>query len=53
MLAASGVTNKQIADRLFLSPRTVGSHLRQVFTKLAISTRAGLRNALDRPSSEA
>ncbi|HEX8346345.1 MAG TPA: AAA family ATPase [Actinoplanes sp.] len=51
MLAASGLTNKQIADRLFLSPRTVGSHLRQVFTKLAISTRAGLRNALDRPSS--
>jgi DNA-binding CsgD family transcriptional regulator len=46
-LAASGMTNKQIAERLFLSPRTVGGHLYQIFPKLGITTRAGLRDALD------
>jgi DNA-binding CsgD family transcriptional regulator len=45
-LAASGLTNKQIGDRLHLSPRTVGSHLYQVFPKLRIASRAGLRDAL-------
>lgn len=46
MLAASGLTNKQIAGRLVLSARTVGAHLRQVFAKLGVTTRAGLRTAL-------
>jgi len=46
LLAASGLTNKQIAERLFLSPRTVGSHLHHVFPKLGITTRAALRDAL-------
>ncbi|MFF7160748.1 helix-turn-helix transcriptional regulator [Streptomyces sp. NPDC008086] len=45
-LAASGLTNKQIAERLFLSPRTVGSHLYQLFPKLGIASRAALRDAL-------
>jgi len=45
-LAASGMTNKQIAERLFLSPRTVGGHLYQVFPMLGITTRAALRDAL-------
>jgi ATP/maltotriose-dependent transcriptional regulator MalT len=45
-LAASGLTNKQIAERLFLSPRTVGSHLHRIFPKLGIATRAALRDAL-------
>jgi DNA-binding CsgD family transcriptional regulator/tetratricopeptide (TPR) repeat protein len=45
-LAASGMTNKQIAERLFLSPRTVGGHLHRVFPKLGVSTRAALRDAL-------
>ncbi|MFG2422718.1 LuxR C-terminal-related transcriptional regulator [Streptomyces sp. NPDC048448] len=45
-LAATGLTNKQIAAQLFLSPRTVGSHLRNVFPKLNITYRAGLRDAL-------
>ena len=45
-LAASGLSNKQIAARLFLSPRTVGGHLAHVFPKLGISSRAGLRDAL-------
>lgn len=47
-LAAAGLTNKQIAERLFLSPRTVGSHLYRIFPRLGITTRAALRDALDR-----
>jgi DNA-binding CsgD family transcriptional regulator len=46
-LAASGLTNKQIGDQLFLSPRTVGDHLHKIFPKLGINTRAALRDALD------
>jgi DNA-binding NarL/FixJ family response regulator len=45
-LAASGLTNKQIAERLFLSHRTVGGHLHRAFPKLGIATRAALRDAL-------
>jgi DNA-binding CsgD family transcriptional regulator len=46
-LAASGLTNKQIAERMFLSHRTVGGHLHRAFPKLGIATRAALRDALD------
>ena len=46
-LAASGLTNKQIAERLFLSHRTVGGHLHRAFPKLGIATRAALRDALE------
>jgi len=45
-LAASGLTNKQIAERLHLSPRTVGTHLYQIFPKLGVTSRAALRDAL-------
>ena len=51
-LAASGMTNKQIAARLYLSPRTVGGHLYQIFPKLGITSRAALRDALG-PADEA
>jgi DNA-binding CsgD family transcriptional regulator len=44
--AASGLTNKQIAQQLHLSPRTVSGHLYRIFPKLGISTRAALRDAL-------
>ncbi len=45
-LAAAGLTNKQIAERLFLSHRTVGAHLHRIFPMLGIATRAALRDAL-------
>ncbi|WP_433578376.1 LuxR C-terminal-related transcriptional regulator [Nocardia brasiliensis] len=46
-LAASGLTNKEIAERLFLSARTVSTHLHRVFPKLGITTRGALRDAMD------
>jgi DNA-binding CsgD family transcriptional regulator len=46
-LAASGLTNKQIARQLFLSHRTVGAHLYRVFPKLGVTSRAALRDALE------
>jgi DNA-binding CsgD family transcriptional regulator len=52
MLAAAGLTNKQIGERLFLSHRTVGGHLLRAFPKLGIATRAALRDALAALPSE-
>lgn len=46
-LAAAGLTNKQIGERLYLSPRTVSSHLYNLFPKLGITSRAALRDALE------
>lgn len=46
MLAATGLSNKQIGSRLFLSHRTVSAHLYRVFPKLGITSRAALRDAL-------
>ncbi|MFF7521621.1 AAA family ATPase [Streptomyces pseudovenezuelae] len=45
-LAAGGLTNKEIGERMHLSPRTVSSHLYRVFPKLGITSRAALRDAL-------
>ena len=46
-MAASGLSNRQIADRLFLSHRTVGAHLYRVFPKLGIVARSELARALE------
>ncbi|MFF3783900.1 ATP-binding protein [Streptomyces sp. NPDC001933] len=46
-LGAQGLTNRDIAARLFLSPRTVGYHLHKIFPKLGIRSRAQLRDALE------
>jgi DNA-binding CsgD family transcriptional regulator len=45
-LAAEGLSNRQIGERLYLSHRTVESHLYRVFPKLGITSRAQLRGAL-------
>jgi non-specific serine/threonine protein kinase len=47
-LVATGMTNVQVAQRLFLSPRTVQRHLNSIYHKLGVSSRVGAtRFALD------
>jgi DNA-binding CsgD family transcriptional regulator len=50
-LAAAGLGNKEIGQRMFLSHRTVGSHLYRLFPKLGVTSRAQLRHALPDPES--
>ncbi|WP_240204768.1 ATP-binding protein [Streptomyces actuosus] len=46
-LAARGLTNREIGERLQLSPRTVGSHLYRSFPKLGVTARSQLRDIVD------
>ena len=46
-LAAEGLSNRDIGQRLYLSHRTVGSHLYRIFPKLTITSRAQLASRLD------
>jgi DNA-binding NarL/FixJ family response regulator len=49
VLVAKGLTNPQVAERLYLSPRTVGQHLRSVYRKLGVPSRAAAaREAVER-----
>jgi DNA-binding CsgD family transcriptional regulator len=50
-LASDGLTNREIGDRLFLSPRTVGSHLYRSFPKLGVADRHQLRDVIARAST--
>jgi DNA-binding CsgD family transcriptional regulator len=45
-LAAEGLSNREIGERLYLSHRTVGSHLYRLFPKLGVTSRTQLRGAL-------
>jgi DNA-binding CsgD family transcriptional regulator len=45
-LAAQGLSNREIGERLYLSHRTVGSHLYRVFPKLGVRSRGQLHGAL-------
>ena len=53
-LVANALTNREIADRLFVSPHTVNTHLRHVFAKLQVNSRVDLtRLATERNSEDA
>ena len=51
ILAGRGLSNGEIADRLFLSPRTVASHLYRSYPKLGIAGRYQLRDLIDQSST--
>jgi HD-GYP domain-containing protein (c-di-GMP phosphodiesterase class II) len=56
-LLARGHSNRQIAERLIVSPRTVGHHVAHIYQKAGVSSRAGatlfaMRNGLLDPAAE-
>lgn len=48
MLVSEGLTNRQVGQRLYVSPHTVNTHLRHIFRKLSVSTRAELAGKVAR-----
>jgi DNA-binding CsgD family transcriptional regulator len=52
-LASDGLTDREIADRLYLSPRTVSSHLYRSYPKLGVASRHQLRELITPASAPA
>ena len=52
-LVAQGHTNREIAGELFLSEKTVESHMSRLFAKLGVSSRAAVAEAVGRERGEA
>jgi DNA-binding CsgD family transcriptional regulator len=52
-LAASGLTNTEVAARAFVSVKTVEANLTRVYRKLGVRSRVGLANALREAQGEA
>jgi DNA-binding CsgD family transcriptional regulator len=46
-MAASGLSNREIGEQLYMSHRTVGAHLYRIFPKLGVTSRGQIRDALD------
>ena len=46
LMAAEGLSNQEIGQKLYLSRRTIGTHLYRLFPKLQITSRRQLREAL-------
>src|ERR687896_287439 len=51
-LAAEGLSNREIGERLYLSHRTISTHLYRIFPKLGITARGELQAALSTPTTE-
>ena len=52
-LVAEGLTNREVGQRLFISPHTVNTHLRHTFQKLEVSTRTALAAKVSRTQDHA
>jgi DNA-binding CsgD family transcriptional regulator len=52
ILASRGLTNNEIADRLFLSARTIAAHLHRAYGKLGLTGRHQLRDVVDGATAE-
>ena len=50
-LAAEGNTDRQIAEKLFISPHTAHTHLRHIFEKLGVNSRVHLSRIIDNRSA--
>ena len=48
-MAAEGLSNREIGQKLYLSHRTVGSHLYRIYPKLGVTARWQLGEVLDAP----